>query len=180
MKHLLFVIICFSVISCNQNQINKKSKFSKQDSEKFEIIDNSSFEVLSTLDTYEQYSLNNKNNSCVFIYTKEDVTFVDEVDYETDYTECLIFEFDKKLESFNFSDDEISNLNCYYLWRAESKLLKKETIKITSGDITGKLIEDDTWEISLNVDTKFKFGSYFDKDESRKISVDKKIKTTER
>lgn len=180
MKFLLAIIICFSILSCNQNQENKQSVFNKKDKENIELFANSTFEILSELDTYDQFKLKDTNDIYVFIYTKEGIIFVDEVDYETDYIECLIFEFNSDLETFKFSDEEISNLNCIYQWRAETKFLKKETKEIKKGSISGKQIDSETWEIFVDIDTEFSFGGYFEKDDSRKISIEEVVKTTKR
>ena len=118
-----------------------------------------------------------KGQMIVFRFENKDQTFVDANDYDARLKETLLFEINPKLEKFEFTDDELLNINCRYHWVFYSKQPKGKTVDIDKGKIKGEKLDSLTWEISIDIDTEQKFGGYLDKKNSRKFNLSKKIKT---
>ncbi|HET6243685.1 MAG: hypothetical protein H0V01_04740 [Bacteroidetes bacterium] len=167
---ILMMFIALLGSACNGKSDNKKIK----DPENFAVYPNSSFEINADLTTLEQYKIYD-GNKIVFVYQRQSTVFVNANDYEPTFTEVLIFEIGSELESFEFKDTELNDINCNYSWKILSNSLQKDIVKLKKGIVKGKKLENGNWKITVNIDTGLKVGGYLERQNSRKIHFEKTV-----
>lgn len=72
--------------------------------------------------------------------------------YDDEYAEHLSFHFDDALEDFEFKDEEILNTNCFYY--ESGAWVRHNRYRIQKGTITGKKVDENRWDIQINVETE--------------------------
>ncbi len=169
----LFLIITVFLNSCEiKNQNNKSLEFPNK-KEIIKIIYKSSLIPILKENNFNIFKLR-KGNSIVVSYEKNGTTFIDANDYEAFYKECLFFEFNPENQpnEVKYSNSELQNLNCYYVYRVSSKKPFKKIIKVNIGEITAKKTLN-KWTFNVNIDSDFKYGGYIERKSTKKISFKK-------
>lgn len=168
---LLFLLLFFA--SCTNKEFKKTDFFKK--GEQYALYEKASFEAVYDVKKFKQYDLS-AGDHLVFVFERNGTTLIEGSDFDVNYKEVLLFQFDQKIQSFEFKDADLSKISCYYSWRASSKNLDKVALKVINGTISGNKIKGDLWNIKINVDSNCKFGGYFECKKSRKIVIDKNVR----
>ncbi len=157
---LIFIVL---LPSCVPNKLTTEGPEKFTVSKGFAQFDTS----LVNLKTHEIDS----GDKYVFVYERKGVTFIDANDYEAQYTESIIFQFDTVLNEINLCDSALLKIDCKYYWICLAKDIRKEIRNIDKGCITFKN-KNDSMEIQFDLDPKFKFGGYQEKDKTRIIKYE--------
>ena len=140
-----------------------------ENSTSFEILEAASFQVHQDEQLLDQFDLA-QGASNVFVSKQIGEVNLGDDQYDVKYSEVLIFEFDPSIEGFEYQDEDLAKVNCYYLWRALAKSLIKETIPVKNGSIKGERLEDGRWHLEISIDPKYKVN-----DSARRIKIDKEL-----
>jgi len=145
MKNLIYILsILLLIISCNSDD----DSFLIEESESFSFQNNLNIE--STVDsifdlTFDSFNITEGENVvfCYTLFRSFDTRYVKEGG-----DPFLIFEIDKYLEEFSFMNEELLELSVYYVSNGQAFM---EPVKISEGIIMGNKIDDDSWNISINI-----------------------------
>jgi len=88
-------------------------------------------------------------NKLVFNYIHIGAQCDDIIDDE--WAEILIFQIENNIEEFEFVDEEILSTNCFYFQSGAWVSGQQQNVK--KGFIRGEKISENTWEISVNIET---------------------------
>ncbi|NJB37779.1 hypothetical protein [Croceivirga sp. JEA036] len=150
MKSTIFSIICcMLVLSCS------KSDDEDQDTTKsYSYTENARLQIPDAETDFFVVTVGQGSN---LMFTYELVKKADPNLADSGYSESILFELDAALNEFSYSDEDLQQLNMYY--RQICFCVNTESIAITSGTIQGQRVNQDTWEIQLNVEIDFGYDS---------------------
>lgn len=142
----LFVLVSLS--SCNQSSDKSKSHI-------YRILRNR--QIVKT--TFEQPndSVNVNNFSIVngndLVFSYNHIPQTDPASRKS-YSESIVFQINPNLTNFHYQDAQIDSIHGFYM--QDSDTLIQESIK--DGEITGKRVNDTTWNVHLSVKVRGQNG----------------------
>lgn len=172
LKNILIILIGLIATACNDGG-SKISTVSKK-TVNFKLENHSALIYVPNQNKIRKYEVAD-GELCVFTYEKKGVIYANAEDYDAQYTESIIFEFDPTLGDFHFTDGDLTKIHCLYSWKASTKKPTTEIRIIEKGSIRGQKLYENTWSISVNIDSGFKVGSSRDKRNTRKIKFETEI-----
>jgi len=139
MKNIgFYFIILFSLfIACDDAQ---------RESEEFTLRSDSQITIPAQSSDFFLVTISPGNN-LVFKYNfdvESDPKIADSGFYEE-----IIFEIDPDIKEFNFTDEELADINCFY--RQSCFCPEVESIRIVEGTISGEKKNSSSWEIKIDV-----------------------------
>jgi hypothetical protein len=143
-----------------------------KESEIISLINNSTFEIVENDEVSKSYSLSS-GDKVVVVFEKKGNTYHDANDYEMKFKETLILEFDRNFEKAKYADKDLKKLNCTYIWIGYGKELIKEVRRIKKGEVSVSMKNDCSYQVSVNVDTEFGYGTLLQQRSTRKITFKK-------
>ena len=168
-RFIFFLLSCSLLASCNGDK--RQISTVPANSTTHEIILDSKVQIIESNKVFDQFELK-QGTSNVFFHEKVGEAYLGDDQYDVKYWEVLVFEFDPTIESFEYQNEDLAKLNCYYLWRAAAKSLIKESIPVKNGLIKGERLTDGRWQLKINIDPKYKVN-----ESSRKINIDVEVNT---
>ena len=168
------MITCLLLICCNGStpsyqiaDYNKKTEDLKVDYGKLQ------FDTLpKNLKTHNI----TKGDKFVIEYSRSGTTVTGVDDYESKYTETLLFQIDTVPQKFKYCNMSLNNINCKYYWTCLASEIKKEMINVKKGCITGEVF-DDSLILEIDIDPEFGFGGIFEKNDNRIIKYKTRLPT---
>lgn len=139
MKKTIIIILALVCIGCSDD--DKDEGIFR---ETFVFFENSSI-VLETYDD-SQFAFIRAGENLVFDYGKFSDPSENIADDES--SSRLIFEISPTLDSFEFTNQELNDINCYF-YGANSEFTS--IAEVNQGSIIGNKIDDNSWEIEINV-----------------------------
>lgn len=109
-----------------------------------------------------------EGNKYVLEYDHSGTTFIDANNFESKYTETLLFQIDTISRKFEYCDTSLAKINCKYYWICIANKINKEIRNVRKGCIKGE-IRKDTLFIEININLEFEFKSILKQSANRVI-----------
>ena len=138
---ILLVLVNFILLSCT-----KKS----QETYSYTFRENAKLNIETYEDSYMKYGRVEEGANLVFEYKykAEDAENI----ADDEYSELIRFEIESSLDKFNYSDDELSNINAVFTKECFCWFDSDEKKNVSpTGTISGKKLSETEWDITFDI-----------------------------